>query len=57
MKAVLWTDTFQIVMMGIGLLAALIQGSIEIGGLPKAWEIAAQNERVVYDEYVFLPFL
>ncbi|ESP04002.1 hypothetical protein LOTGIDRAFT_156605 [Lottia gigantea] len=51
MKAVLWTDTFQIIMMGIGLLAALIQGSIEIGGFGRAWEIAEQNERVVFDDF------
>ncbi|ESP04001.1 hypothetical protein LOTGIDRAFT_185388 [Lottia gigantea] len=55
MKAVLWTDTFQIIMMGIGLLAALIQGSIEIGGFGRAWEIADKNQRVVYDDFNVLP--
>ncbi|XP_050391445.1 sodium-coupled monocarboxylate transporter 2 [Patella vulgata] len=55
MKAVLWTDAFQVVMMGMGLLAVMIQGSIEIGGLSKAWEIAAQNQRVVYDDFSVSP--
>ena len=50
MKAVLWTDTFQSVMMIVGLMATLIQGSIEIGGFSKAWEVAFNNERVRFDE-------
>ncbi|KAK3582997.1 hypothetical protein CHS0354_005637 [Potamilus streckersoni] len=51
MKAVLWTDTFQAMMMVAGLMATLIQGSIEMGGFSKAWEIAANNERVYFDEF------
>lgn len=50
MKAVLWTDTFQTVMMIVGLLATLIQGCIEIGGFQAAWEITKQNQRVYFDE-------
>jgi len=50
MKAVLWTDSFQVVMMIIGLMATLIQGCIEMGGLSRAWEIARANERVYFDE-------
>ena len=50
MKAVLWTDTFQSIMMIIGLLATLIQGCIEMGGFSNAWEIAYTNQRVYFDE-------
>lgn len=50
MKAVLWTDAFQVIMMIVGVLATLIQGSIEVGGFAKAWEIASDNERVRFDE-------
>ena len=50
MKAVLWTDTFQVVMMISGVLAALIQGSIELGGFSKAWDIAAQSGRIQFSE-------
>ncbi|XP_071479181.1 sodium-coupled monocarboxylate transporter 2-like [Diadema antillarum] len=46
MKAVLWTDTFQISLMMIGFLAAIIQGSINIGGIEKAWQIAKEHERM-----------
>lgn len=52
----LWTDSFQVIMMIIGVLATLIQGSIEVGGFAKAWEIAVENERVWFTEYVLLLF-
>lgn len=48
----LWTDSFQVIMMIAGVLATLIQGSIEVGGFAKAWEIAVENERVWFTEYV-----
>ncbi|XP_071129767.1 sodium-coupled monocarboxylate transporter 2-like [Mytilus edulis] len=51
MKAVLWTDSFQVIMMITGVLATLIQGSIEVGGFAKAWEIAADNERVWFTDF------
>lgn len=51
MKAVLWTDAFQVIMMIVGVLATLIQGSIEVGGFAKAWEIASDNERVRFDDF------
>ena len=50
MKAVLWTDTFQVFMMFAGLLAVLIKGSIEVGGFEKAWQIAADSGRVTFSE-------
>ncbi|KAJ8318085.1 hypothetical protein KUTeg_003176 [Tegillarca granosa] len=51
MKAVLWTDTFQVGMMFAGLLAVLIRGSIEIGGFGNAWEKAYDSGRVVFDDF------
>ena len=50
MKAVLWTDTFQVGMMMIGILTVLIRGSIEVGGFQKAWDIAYDSGRIVFDE-------
>ncbi|XP_078590971.1 sodium-coupled monocarboxylate transporter 2-like [Branchiostoma floridae x Branchiostoma japonicum] len=46
MKAVMWTDTFQVVVMVTGFLAVIIQGSIEAGGLGRVWEIASQGHRL-----------
>ncbi|KAL5019106.1 hypothetical protein ScPMuIL_004828 [Solemya velum] len=51
MKAVLWTDTFQVGMMFMGLVAVLIQGSIELGGFSKAWEMAEKSNRVIFDDF------
>lgn len=51
MKAVLWTDTFQVTMMIAGLLAVLIQGSIEVGGFSKAWEISRASGRIWFTDF------
>ena len=50
MKAVLWTDTFQAVVIFAGLLAVIIKGSMVEGGFDKAWEKADRNGRIVFDE-------
>ena len=50
MKAVLWTDTFQAVVIFAGLLAVIIKGSMIQGGFDKAWEICEERGRVVFDE-------
>ncbi|GFN86214.1 sodium-coupled monocarboxylate transporter 1-like [Plakobranchus ocellatus] len=51
MKAVLWTDTFQACVIASGLLAVVIKGSIMEGGFHKAWEIAAENERIRFFDF------
>ena len=50
MRAVLWTDCFQVGMMLAGLLAVLIRGSMAIGGFAAAWEKMDQSGRVFFDE-------
>ncbi|XP_013391934.1 sodium-coupled monocarboxylate transporter 1 [Lingula anatina] len=50
-KAVMWTDTFQICMMFAGLLAVLIQGSIELGGFGNAWEKNIEGERINFLDF------
>ncbi|XP_072339869.1 sodium-coupled monocarboxylate transporter 1-like isoform X3 [Scyliorhinus torazame] len=44
-KAVVWTDVFQLCIMVIGLVAVLIQGSIHVGGFGKIWNIAKKGNR------------
>ncbi|KAL5020353.1 hypothetical protein ScPMuIL_003245 [Solemya velum] len=39
MKAVVWTDVFQSLVMISGLLAIVIQGAIKVGGLGEVWRI------------------
>ncbi|XP_067672715.1 sodium-coupled monocarboxylate transporter 1-like [Haliotis asinina] len=50
MKAVLWTDTLQAVIIAVGLFAVLIQGSIVMGGFQNAWNIAANRSRINFHE-------
>ena len=52
MKAVVWTDSFQIMMMFAGMLALLIKGSMKLGGIDVAWNIADKNDRIMFFEYV-----
>ncbi|KAK7111789.1 hypothetical protein V1264_011365 [Littorina saxatilis] len=55
MKAVVWTDTFQSVIIIAGLLAVLIQGSIVTGGFAHAWKIADERDRIKFDDFSFDP--
>ncbi|XP_055509712.1 sodium-coupled monocarboxylate transporter 1-like isoform X2 [Leucoraja erinacea] len=50
-KAVVWTDVFQLCVMLIGLLTVLIQGSIHIGGLEKVWNIAENGGRLNFLDF------
>ncbi|XP_013380555.1 sodium-coupled monocarboxylate transporter 1-like [Lingula anatina] len=50
-KAVMWTDTFQVCMMFAGLLAVLIQGSIGVGGFENAWRINIEGERINFLDF------
>lgn len=51
MKAVLWTDCFQVVMMLVGLLAILIRGATTIGSWDLAWDSAIRTHRVFFDDF------
>ncbi|GFS12311.1 sodium-coupled monocarboxylate transporter 2, partial [Elysia marginata] len=51
MKAVLWTDCFQVVMMLVGLLAILVRGATTIGSWDAAWESAKRTNRVFFDDF------
>lgn len=48
-----WTDVFQAFMMFSGMLAMIIQGSINVGGLGEAWRIAQEHGRLQFFEYNF----
>ncbi|XP_067859972.1 sodium-coupled monocarboxylate transporter 1-like isoform X1 [Heptranchias perlo] len=50
-KAVVWTDVFQICVMVAGLLAVLIQGLIQVGGLGKTWRIAESGGRINFFDF------
>lgn len=48
MKAVIWTDVFQTIVMLAGMIAVLIQGSSQIGGMNEVWRIAYDNHRIEF---------
>ncbi|XP_062886714.1 sodium-coupled monocarboxylate transporter 1-like [Mobula hypostoma] len=50
-KAVVWTDVFQLCIMIIGLLTVLIQGSIHFGGFEKIWNIAENGGRINFLDF------
>lgn len=50
MKAVLWADTIQMVIVFVGMLTILVEGCIVLGGLDKAWDIADKRGRIVIFE-------
>lgn len=47
-KAVVWTDVFQICMMFAGLLVALIKGLIQFGGFTKIWQDLEADGRIEF---------
>ncbi|KAM9635842.1 sodium-dependent multivitamin transporter isoform 1-T8 [Trichechus inunguis] len=46
LKAVIWTDVFQTLVMFLGQLAVIIVGSAKVGGLGHVWEVASQHGRI-----------
>jgi len=50
LKAVVWTDVFQSMIMVGGLITVVIIGSIEVGGLDKVWEINEHFNRTTFFE-------
>lgn len=53
MKAVMWTDTFQMMVIIFGGIIVIIKGTVEVGGLSTAWDIAKRGDRIKFFEYVF----
>ncbi|KAF4524009.1 hypothetical protein B566_EDAN006303 [Ephemera danica] len=48
-KAVMWTDTFQVVMMFLGMLAVMLRGNFSIeGGTAQVWKMAEDSNRVEF---------
>ncbi|XP_062306560.1 sodium/iodide cotransporter [Osmerus eperlanus] len=51
MKAVIWTDVFQIFVMLSGFMAIFIQGTILVGGPARVLEIANNGSRINFDDF------
>ena len=48
MKAVVWTDVFQCIVMWIGLVAVIIRGSLVLGGFEEVWKTAYEGGRIEF---------
>uniref|UniRef100_A0A8C4LXR6 Solute carrier family 5 member 6 n=1 Tax=Equus asinus asinus TaxID=83772 RepID=A0A8C4LXR6_EQUAS len=46
LKAVIWTDVFQTLVMFLGQLSVIIVGSAKVGGLGHVWDVASQHGRI-----------
>lgn len=51
LKAVIWTDVFQSLIMISGLIVVVIVGSIEVGGFDKVWEINKEFGRLEFFDF------
>ncbi|OWF48465.1 sodium-coupled monocarboxylate transporter 1-like [Mizuhopecten yessoensis] len=51
MKAVVWSDSLQMLIMFAGMMTLLVAGSLKIGGLDKAWQVAERNGRTLLLEF------
>jgi Na+/proline symporter len=52
LKAVVWTDTLQqIVMMGSSIVV-LVLGIVAVGGLDVTWQRSVKGERIEFFKYV-----
>lgn len=43
LKAVIWTDVFQTLVMFLGQLVVIIVGAARVGGLGRVWDVASQH--------------
>lgn len=48
LKAVLWTDVFQALLMYVTISAVVIKGSIDFGGFGKIFETASEGGRLIF---------
>lgn len=46
LRAVLWTDTFQTLVVIAGLIGIISIGASHLGGIGKVWEIASAGGRI-----------
>ncbi|KAK7085634.1 Sodium-coupled monocarboxylate transporter 1 [Halocaridina rubra] len=56
LKAVVWTDTFQMIVILMGIVSVIIVGCIEVGGISNVWAIAGEYGRTQLFEYVSLAY-
>ncbi|XP_074847667.1 sodium-dependent multivitamin transporter isoform X2 [Carettochelys insculpta] len=46
LKAVIWTDVFQTLVMFAGQVAVIVVGTVKVGGLGRVWQLAAEHGKI-----------
>lgn len=46
LKAVIWTDVFQTLVMFAGQLAVILVGAQRVGGMARVWHLAEQEGKI-----------
>ncbi|KAK2152502.1 hypothetical protein LSH36_326g00003 [Paralvinella palmiformis] len=54
MKAVIWVDNIQVIIIILGLITVLVKGMINAGGFSKAWSIYRFGKRNAWNESVVI---
>ena len=57
LKGVIWVDAIQMLIIIAGVLAIIIKGTLDVGGIGKVMQIARDGNRLEFDVYVFLCYL
>nr|XP_002120451.1 sodium-coupled monocarboxylate transporter 1-like [Ciona intestinalis] len=55
MKAVVWNDSVQCIVVWIGFLSIIIKGSMDVGGLDKVFQIANEGGRIDFWQFSLDP--
>ena len=55
MKAVIWADTVQYIIMLVGIICMIVEGSKAVGGFSNAWDIANRHNRIQFTDFSFDP--
>ena len=50
MKAVIWTDTIQVVIMYVSMIAVIAKGHFDVGGSAAVWRKNMDTDRVEFLE-------
>jgi SSS family transporter len=56
-KAVIWTDVFQMIMMFTGLITVISKGVYDIGGFSELWKINSEGGRLNFFDFDPNPFI
>lgn len=51
MKAVLWTDTFQIFVIIASIATVMMKGTLQVGGIEEVWRISEEGGRQIWFEF------